>query len=117
MIDPKKALHHHLSEAEGKFSVAQTDEAIRKASLGLRANNDPLEGNFGCFSEAFGFCRGMGIGEAAGQGQSRYYGDFDRGTNDLVSGKRSRAEMDGEDTETNGKGLFHDYCHHSSLTV
>ena len=46
-VDPRKSLSMHLSAADGKFSVNNTTEAVSKASVGIRANNDPSEANFG----------------------------------------------------------------------
>ena len=52
MEDPRKSLHLHLSKCDGKFSKKMTPEEVRVASIGMRANNDPSEQMFGCFSEA-----------------------------------------------------------------
>ena len=54
----------------GKFSTENASLAVRKASCGIRANNDPSEANFGCFNEAFKYCRGMDIASAAGLGMT-----------------------------------------------
>ena len=107
LLDPKKALHYYLSAVDGKFSAKNITEDVRKASIGMRANNDPSEGNFGCFSEAFQYCRGMGLGEAAHLGQSRYNKDNNRLASALATGKRSKAERDGDDIVEQEVGLFH----------
>ena len=108
MLHPKKALRHHLSVADGKYSKKMTTEEVRRASVGLRANNDPSERNFGVFSDAFQHCRGMGIGEATALGTTRDNDDFGRGASDLVTGKRSKAERDGAVIEAADIGLFHE---------
>ena len=58
----------------------------------MRANNDMSEGMFGCFSEAFSYCKGMGIGEAAILGQSIFNKDNSHGAKGSMSGKRRKAE-------------------------
>ena len=105
MLHPKKALRHHLSVADGKYSKKMTTEEVCRASVGLRANNDPSERNFGVFSDAFQHCRGMGIGEATALGTTRDNDDFGRGASDLVTGKRSKAERDGAVIEAANIGI------------
>ena len=97
-LDPRKSLSMHLSAFDGKFSTKNTSTAVRKANYSIRANNDPSEANFGCFSDAFEYCRGMNIASAAGLGMTRGNNDFGRGSMDMVSGKRSRAERDSEES-------------------
>ena len=106
-MDTRKSLSMHLSAADGKFSVKNTSEDVRLASIGIRANNDPSEGNFGVFSEAFSYCRGMDIAAAAGLGMVRGNNDMGRNANAMVSGKRSKAERDGEEVLDGEIGLFH----------
>ena len=106
-MDTRKSLSMHLSAADGKFSVKNTSEDVRLASIGIRANNDPSEGNFGVFSEAFSYCRGMDIAAAAGLGMVRGNNDMGRNANAMVSGKRSKAERDGEEMLDGDIGLFH----------
>jgi len=95
ILHPKKALHHHLSVADGKYSKKMMTEEVCRASVGLHANNDPSERNFGIFSDSFQHCRGMGIGEATALGTTRDNDDFGRRASDLVTGKRSKAERVG----------------------
>ena len=52
-IHPKKAIHDHLSEIHVKKSWIEKFEEEKKASQGLKANNDTAKENFSCFSEAF----------------------------------------------------------------
>ena len=82
----------HLSVADGKYSVKNTSEADRRATLGMRANNDPSEGMFGCLSEAFQKCKGAGMAELAGEGQIHFNGDMRRGTCVYMTSKRRKAE-------------------------
>ena len=98
-LDLQKSLSMHLSAVDGKFSTKNTSAAVHKASYGIRANNDPSEANFGCFSEAFEYCRGMDIASAAGLGMTHGNNDFDRGSMDMVSGKRSTAERDSTESK------------------
>ena len=74
----------------------------------MRASNDPSEGNFGCFSDAFEECNGADITASAGRGQIRFNGDCRRGAEWLVSGRRSAAERAGEEVEPPPVGLFHE---------
>ena len=108
MEDPRKSLHLHLSKCDGEFSKKMTSEEVRVASIGMRANNDPSEQMFGCFSEAHEKGGGMGLNESAGQGQSWYNKDYLCGADHLVTGKRIQAEIDGEDAEPVELGLFHE---------
>ena len=108
MEDPRKSLHLHLSKCDGKFSKKMTSEEVRVASIGMRANNDPSEQMFGCFSEANEKGGGMGLNESAGLGMSWYNGDYLRGASHLVTGRRSKTEIDGEDAEPVEMGLFHE---------
>ena len=78
------------------------------ASIGMRANNDPSEQMFGCFSEANEKGGGMGLNESAGLGMSWYNRDYLRGASHLVTSRRSKTEIDGEDAEPVDMGLFHE---------
>ena len=82
MLDSKKSLSLHLSVANGKFSVKNSSKADRKASIGMRVNNDLSEGSFGCLGGAFQSCKGAGMAELAGEGQTRFNGDFRRQANE-----------------------------------
>ena len=92
----------------GKFSTENASLAVRKASCGIQANNDPSEANFGCFSEAFKYCRGMDITSTAGLGMTRGNNDFGRGSMDMVSGKWSTAGRESEESTLQEIGLFHE---------
>ena len=107
-VDLRKSLSMHLSAADGKFSVKNTTEAVHKTSVSIWASNDLSEANFGCFSEAFEYCRGMDIASAAGLGQTHDNNDFGRGSMDMVRGKRSTAERDSEESTLQEIGLFHE---------
>jgi len=50
----------------------------------------------------------MSIPEAAGLGQSRDNNDFKRGAQELVTGRRSKTERDGEEVDAAEIGLFHE---------
>ena len=91
-MNPRNALHYYLSLTDSQCSVKHTTEEDRKASLGMCANNDMSEGMLSCFSEAFSYCKGMGIGEAVTLGQSRFNKDNSHRAEGIMSGKRSKAE-------------------------
>ena len=74
----------------------------------MRANNDPLEGMFGCLGEAFQKCKGAGMAELAGEDKIHVNGDMRRGTYAYVTGKRRQAEIDGDDDESPVLGMFHE---------
>ena len=46
MEDPKKVTHEYLDSVKGKYSVSQTREEEKKASYGIKPNNDPVEQSF-----------------------------------------------------------------------
>ena len=106
MTNPRKALHYYLFVFDGQYIIKHTTEEDRKASLGICANNDMSEGMSGCFSEAFIYCKGMGIYKAAILGQSRFNKDNSHGAKGIMSGNRSKPERDGEDAEKDEVGLF-----------
>ena len=68
MLDSNKSLSMHLPAGDGKYSVKNTSDADRRATLGMRANNDPSEGMFSFLSEAFQKCKGASTAELASEG-------------------------------------------------
>ena len=102
-IDPRKALQEHLSAVEGKKSWKETSAAEKEQSLGIKANNDPSEGAFACFSDSHRQGGTIRLDHAAGEGQARFNADFARPIKELVSGRRSKKKD--ENPETNG--AFH----------
>ena len=87
----------------GKRSQAVISREEERASVGLRATNDPSEGSFATLTDVL--CNGGRISllAAAGIGQMRYNGDMRRNHELAVTGKK---RMQDKDTETQ-LGLFH----------
>jgi len=109
-IDPTKQLHHHLSEIHGAKSWVEVSEEDKKASLGIRANNDPAESAFAVYSDSFEQGQTIRQDNAAGKGQSRFNKDFFRAElKSLVTGKKS-IEEDDENHDANVSGTWHSLC-------
>ncbi len=92
VADPKKATSDYLSNGGGRFSWAVSSEEEKKASLGMRATNDPSESQFATFTEALATGGRVGVDLASGIGQTRFNKDFGRAQDQLVTGRRSKAE-------------------------
>jgi len=78
VADPKKATSDYLSKGGGRFSWAVSSEEEEKASIGMRATNDPSESQFATFTEALATGRRVGVDLASGIGQTRFNNDFGR---------------------------------------
>jgi hypothetical protein len=50
-MDPKKATSDYLSKCNGRFSWAMSSTEKKNASIGMRATNDPSEGEYATFTE------------------------------------------------------------------
>ncbi len=55
MEDPTKVTSDYLNVIKGKYSMSQTTDEEKRASYGMRANNDLNEQNFACFDKLLGF--------------------------------------------------------------
>jgi hypothetical protein len=104
VADPKKATSDYLSKGNGRFSWAVSSEEEKKASIGMRATNDPSESQFATFTEALATGGRIGVDLASGIGQTRYNNDFGRAQDQYVMGRRSKAEHSG----AKPVGLFHE---------
>jgi len=104
VADPKKATSDYLSKGNGKFSWAVSSEEEKKASIGMRATNDPSESQFATFTEALATGGRIGVDLASGIGQTRYNNDFGRAQDQYVTGRSSKAEHSG----AKPFGLFHE---------
>ena len=102
-IHPKKAIHDHLLEIHGKKSWIETTEEEKKASQGLKANNDAAEENFTWFYEAFQSGGCIRHDHAAGEGQSQYNKNYGRMSTEFFSGRKSN-----KTTTLSTFGLFHE---------
>ena len=70
--------------------------------MGMRANNNPSEGNFATFSDVLRYGGRIDLMNAAGIGQMRYNKDMKRDLTSLVSGRNSKKA-----TQPPELGLFH----------
>ena len=50
--------------------MTNTSAAKKKAAYGVRANNDPSEGNFATFGDSLAMMGNTNLDRSAGQGQS-----------------------------------------------
>ena len=77
----------------GKRSQAVISREEERASVGLRATNDPLEGSFATLTDVL--CNGGRISllAAAGIGQMRYNGDMRRNHELAVTGKKRMQDI------------------------
>ena len=100
LTDPKKSTHNYIHD--GLLAFPNLTEAEKQASLGIRANNDPSEGNFATFTDVL--CTGgrISIDSAAGIGQARYNKDLHRDHASFVTGRKSKKTT--PQTET---GAYH----------
>ncbi len=76
--------------------------AEKEASLGMRANNDPLEGNFATFTNVLCNSGRISIDSATGIGQAQYDNDLEHNHGCFVT--RGRNKSKDQSTET---GAFH----------
>ena len=70
LTDPKKSTHNYIND--GFLAFQNLSWAEKEASLGMRANKDPSEGNFATFTNV------LCTGGAVGIGWARYNKDFNR---------------------------------------
>jgi hypothetical protein len=110
MEDTKKASYEYLSAKLGKCSQAVITKEEELATIGLRATNDPSEGMFATFTDILVNGGRIDLSSAAGLGQSRYNGDFARGHELLVTGRKSRTYP-----KPRKLGTFHSLCDTSSV--
>ena len=102
LLHPKKATKDYLSHGGGIYSQAKITKKDQEASLGMRANNDPSEGNFATFSDVLRYGGRIDLMSAAGIGQMRYNKDMKRDLASLVTGRKSKKA-----TKPPELGLFH----------
>lgn len=77
------------------------------ATKGMRANNDPCEGNFATFTDILVNCGRISLLSAAGIGQMRYNKDMFRKIDDKVTGRKSKKDTSDDDTDTLSLGTYH----------
>ena len=100
LTDPKKSTSNYIND--GLLAFNNLTDAEKKASLGMRANNDPSEGIFATFTDVLCNSGRISIDSAAAIGQARYNKDLYRNHGCYVSGKKGR----GNDESTEN-GPFH----------
>ncbi len=75
LTNPRKSTHNYIND--GLLAFDNLSAAEKEASLGMRANNDPLEGNFATFTNVSCNSRWISIDSGAGIGQAGYIKDLD----------------------------------------
>jgi hypothetical protein len=68
LIDPRKSTHNYIND--GLLAFNNLSAAGKEALLGMRANNDPLEGNSATFTYVLCNSVPISIDNAAGIGQT-----------------------------------------------
>ncbi len=86
LIDPKKSMHNYIND--GMLAFNNLSLAEKEASLGMRANKDPSEGNFATFTDVLCNSGRISIDSAAGIGQARYNKDLNRNHGHFITGRK-----------------------------
>ncbi len=76
LTDPRKSTHNYIND--GLLVFNNLSAAKKEASLGMRANNDPLESNFATFTNVLCNSGWISIDSATGIGQAQYNKDLER---------------------------------------
>jgi hypothetical protein len=100
LTDPRKSTHNYIND--GLFAFNNLSAVEKEASLGMRANNDPLEGNFATFTNVLCNSRRISIDSATGIGQAQYNKDLERNHGCFVT--RGMNKSKDQSTEA---GAFH----------
>ena len=103
LIDPKKSTHNYINKGMRAFNNLSLI-VEKEASLGMRANNDPSEGNFATFTDVLCNSGRISIDSAAGIGQARYNKDLNRNHGRFVTGRKDKGTRTDQSAET---GAFH----------
>ena len=91
MEDPRKVTHEYLDAVKGKYSVSQISEEEKKASYGIKPNNDPVEQSFACLDHSVATMGGnASVSRAAASGVAMYNQYLSRDTTGMVTGRRSK---------------------------
>ena len=102
LTDPKKSTHNYIND--GMLAFNNLSLAEKEASLGMRANNNPSEGNFATFTDVLCNSGRISIDSAAGIGQARYNKDLYRDHGRFITrgkGKGTRTDLSAQ------TGAFH----------
>ncbi len=100
LTGPKKSTHNYIND--GLLAFQNLSQAEKEASLGMRANNNPSEGNFATFTDVL--CTGgcISIDSVAGIGRARYNKDLYRDHVSFVTGQKSKTT-----TQPTEMGAYH----------
>ncbi len=96
LTDPRKSTHNYINDGLLVFNILSLAE--KEASLGMRANNDPSEGNFATFTDVLCNSGRTSNDSAAGIRQARYNKDLNRNHGYFVT--RGRNKSRNQSTET-----------------
>jgi hypothetical protein len=100
LTDPKKSTYNYIND--GLLAFNNLSDAEKEASLGMRANNDPSEGNFATFTNVLCNSGRISIDSAAGIGQAQHNKDLDCNHGCYVTGQKSRST-----DQSTENGAFH----------
>ncbi len=98
LINPKKSTHNYIND--GMLAFNNLSLAEKEASLGMRANNDPLEGNFATFTNMLCNSGRISIDSAAGIGQARYNKDLARNHGCFITRRKSKGSRTDQSAQT-----------------
>ncbi len=76
MGDPSKVTSKYLDAFNGELSLKNKTAAQKKAGYGIRANNDPSEGNFAVFDDALSSSGRIDYSRACSEATTRYNKDW-----------------------------------------
>jgi hypothetical protein len=102
LIDPKKSTHNYIND--GMLAFNNLSLAEKEASLGMRANNDPSEGNFAIFTDVLCNSERILINSATGIGRARYSKDLDHDHGCFITRGMGRGMRTDQFAQT---GAFH----------
>ena len=102
LISPKKSMHNYIND--GMLAFNNLSLAEKEASLGMRANNNPSEGNFATFTDVLCNSGRISIDSAAGIGRARYNKDLNCNHGRFVMGRKDKGTRTDQSAET---GAFH----------
>ena len=91
MEDQRKVTHEYLDVGKGKYSVSQISEEEKKATYGIKPNNDPVEQSCACLDHSVATMGGnASVSRAAASGVAMYNQYLSRDTTGMVTGRRSK---------------------------
>ena len=91
MADPTKVTAAMITKLDGDKCFKKRSATEKKAGMGIRANNDPAEGNFAVFDNALNQMGRSAINRACGQGMMRYNHNYERNPTTYVTGWKAKS--------------------------